>query len=66
MLERLTSAEQKVIVLVAQGLKNREIAQSLFISESTVKTYLQSIFIKFGVTNRVSASIYALKNGIIE
>ncbi len=52
----LTSREGEVVSLVAQGLKNREIAQRLYISEQTVKNHLQNIFDKLGAANRYQAT----------
>ena len=46
--------------LIAQGRTNREIAQSLFVSESTVRTHVHSILGKLDLTNRVQAAAYAL------
>lgn len=52
----LTSREREVVGVVAQGLKNREIAQRLSISEQTVKNHLQNIFDKLGASNRHQAA----------
>ena len=52
----LTSREREVVGLVGQGLKNREIAQQLSISEQTVKNHLQNIFDKLGASNRHQAT----------
>jgi CRP-like cAMP-binding protein/DNA-binding CsgD family transcriptional regulator len=52
----LTAREREVVGLVAQGMKNREIAQRLYISEQTVKNHLQNIFDKLGASNRYQAS----------
>ncbi|MGW1602560.1 LuxR C-terminal-related transcriptional regulator [Streptomyces eurythermus] len=51
----LTEREIEVIELVAQGLRNSEIARSLFISEGTVKRHLTNIYVKLGVDTRISA-----------
>ena len=52
----LTAREREVVGLVAQGRKNREIAQQLCITEQTVKNHLQSIFDKLGASNRYEAT----------
>lgn len=63
--ENLTERELEVLVLVAQGYKNHEIAQQLYISNATVKTHLQHIFAKLGVSNRTAAVTQALACGFL-
>ena len=58
----LTPQEKKVLILLASGFKNAEIAQKLFISEKTVKTHINKIFKKIKVTNRLQAALWASKN----
>ncbi len=58
----LSSREQEVLRLLSQGSTNKEIAQALEISENTVKAHLKSILRKLGVTNRVEAAGWALRN----
>jgi DNA-binding CsgD family transcriptional regulator len=60
----LTAQERKVLACLAAGLPNKEIAQRMCISQSTVKSHISSVFKKLGLTNRTEASVYALKNGI--
>jgi LuxR family transcriptional regulator, maltose regulon positive regulatory protein len=55
MLDPLSQRELEVMHAIAAGLKNREIADRLFISLSTVKTHINNIYGKLGVTNRVQA-----------
>jgi len=55
----LTPRERQVVRLVAEGLKNKEIARTLLISEATVSHHLTSIFNKLGVTSRLQLAIYA-------
>jgi DNA-binding NarL/FixJ family response regulator len=55
----LTNREREVIALIAEGLKNKQIAARLFITESTVTHHLSSIFSKLGVTDRLELVIYA-------
>jgi DNA-binding NarL/FixJ family response regulator len=65
-LNKLTDRECDVLTLVAQGKRNREIAEELVISEATVENYLHSIFRKLGVSTRTAAAVYALRSGILE
>lgn len=61
---RLTVREQEVLVALADGRRNREIAERLYLSENTVKTHVQSIFRKLGVANRAeAAALYARRTG---
>jgi len=56
-IDLLTVREKEVLMCVSHGLKNREIADSLFISESTVKTHLYRIYDKLGVSDRLAAAL---------
>jgi len=58
----LTERQSQVISLVAQGLKNKEIATALGITEGTVKVYLYKLFRKIGVNDRLEMALYGLKN----
>lgn len=58
----LTGRERQVIALIAEGLKNRQIAERLFISPTTVTHHLSSIYSKLGVTDRLELVIYAFAN----
>lgn len=62
----LTAREQEVLVLLTQGMYNKEIAFELGISEKTVKNHVSNIFKKIGVFDRTQAAIYAIKNNIVE
>jgi len=65
-IETLTTREHDVLVLVADGLPNRDIAHALSISEHTVKFHLASIFGKLGVSTRTEAVHRGLRLGVIE
>ena len=64
--EGLTPREFEVLEWLAQGASNREIAERLFISESTVKNHVTSIFRKLGVTDRTQAVLYAVRKGWVK
>lgn len=57
----LTTRERQIISLIGEGLKNRQIAERLFISETTVRHHLTSIFDKLGVSDRLELIIYAFR-----
>jgi DNA-binding NarL/FixJ family response regulator len=59
----LTTRELEILALAAGGLRNREIAQTLAVSEQTVKNHLSSVLHKFGVPNRTLAVTYAVRHG---
>lgn len=65
-LDDLTRRETEVLKLVARGLFNKEIADTLSISEKTVKNHVSSIFKKINVSDRTQAAVYAIKNNYIE
>jgi DNA-binding NarL/FixJ family response regulator len=58
----LTRREGQLVGLVPQGLKNKELAYALGITEGTVKVYLSRLFKKLGVNDRFELALYALKN----
>ncbi len=65
-MERLTNREREIIKLVGEGLKNKQIAERLFISEVTVHHHVTSIYSKLEVADRLELVIYAYRNGLAE
>lgn len=62
---RITKREHEILALIAQGLSNREIAETLFVSENTVKTHSSRLFDKMDVRRRVQAVQKARELGLI-
>ncbi|GAI20124.1 unnamed protein product, partial [marine sediment metagenome] len=62
----LSPREGEVLQLVAQGASNKKIADSLFISENTVKTHLRNIMEKLHLVNRSQAAAYAVERGLAQ
>lgn len=62
--EPLTEREIEVLVFVARGYSNQDIANALFISERTVRTHVSNILSKLHLANRTQAALYALKEGL--
>jgi DNA-binding CsgD family transcriptional regulator len=65
LVEPLTAREHEVLALVADGLRNREIASRLGVSEHTVKFHLAAVFGKLGATSRTDAVRRAFRLGLI-
>ena len=65
-IESLTKRELEVLIQVANGLFNKEIATSLDISERTVKNHISNIFKKIDVSDRTQAAVFAIKNDLIK
>ena len=61
----LTARETEILRLMAEGKRNREIAETLFLSEKTVKNYISSILFKLQVNSRTEAALLAVKRGLI-
>ena len=65
-IDLLTSREYEVLIQVANGMSNKEIATNLNISERTVKNHISNIFKKIDVSDRTQAAVFAIKNNIIK
>ena len=63
--EKLTERETEVLRLLAEGKANREISETLYISETTVKTHVSNILNKLGVPSRTQAALYAVRIGLV-
>jgi DNA-binding NarL/FixJ family response regulator len=60
----LTEQELRVLALIAEGKTNREIAESLYLGEGTVRNYVSNILGKLGVANRAEAAAYAVEHNL--
>lgn len=65
-LRDLTQREQEVLAAMARGLKNSQIAQELFLSETTVKSHVHRILMKLGLTDRSQAVAVAFRSGLMQ
>ncbi|MGN7223297.1 response regulator transcription factor [Curtobacterium flaccumfaciens] len=64
-LDALTAREREVFLLVAKGLSNAEIAESVFLSDATVKTHVRAVLTKLGLRNRIQVVITAHERGLV-
>lgn len=64
-MEELTPRENEILQLVAQGLSNREISETLFIAEQTTKTHVGRILFKLGLRDRAQAVVFAYESGLV-
>jgi DNA-binding NarL/FixJ family response regulator len=63
--DSLSERERQVLVLLAEGLSNEEIAAELGIAENTVRNHVRNILEKLGLKNRVQAAVYAVRQGLV-
>jgi DNA-binding NarL/FixJ family response regulator len=64
-LKILTERERQVLLLIARGLSNQELAEQLFIADNTVKTHVKRIFTKIGARDRAQAIVIAYESGLV-
>jgi DNA-binding NarL/FixJ family response regulator len=64
-LTMLTDREREVLMLIAHGLSNQELAEQLFIADNTVKTHVKRIFTKLGARDRAQAIVIAYESGLV-
>lgn len=65
LLSELTEREMEILKIIAEGKRNKEIADALFITEKTVKNYITNILFKLQVNSRTEAALLALKQGLV-
>lgn len=63
--DKLTPREREILLLLARGDSNKEIARQLSVAESTVKIHVQNILKKLNLTSRVQAAVYAVEHGMV-
>jgi NarL family two-component system response regulator LiaR len=62
----LSEREKEILILIAHGYSNAEIADRLFLSEGTIRNYTKGVFKKLGVNARTQAAVVAIKNGLVK
>jgi DNA-binding NarL/FixJ family response regulator len=64
-IDQLTDREREVLTLIARGLSNQEIADEMYVAETTVKTHVGRVFMKLGARDRIQAAIVAYDAGLV-
>lgn len=64
--DKVSPREREILVLLARGASNKEMARELQLAESTIKIHVQNILRKLNLTSRVQAAVYAVEHGIVE
>ena len=59
---RLSKQEREVLLLIVEGLSNKQIGERMFLAEKTIKNYITSILSKMGMTRRTEAAVYAARH----
>jgi DNA-binding NarL/FixJ family response regulator len=59
--DHLTPQEERILSHIAEGMTNRQIAESMYLSEKTVKNYVSNLLAKLGVSRRTEAAVYAVR-----
>jgi two-component system, NarL family, response regulator DevR len=62
LIARLSAQERQVLLLLAEGLTNRQIADRMYLAEKTIKNYVTSVLSKMGLTRRTEAAVYAARH----
>jgi DNA-binding NarL/FixJ family response regulator len=65
-LDELTDHELEVLKLVARGMTNKEVAEELYVSETTVKTHVSHVLTKLGIRDRVQVVVVAYESGLVQ
>ena len=66
LIDPLSEREREVLRCIIQGMKNSEIAESLFLSSETIKSHVSTTIQKLGVRDRTQAAVFALTHGLVE